>query len=133
MATYALFAGLFWAFSGGKLPLKRMMGYFAYSIGAGIVFATFFLLAGDLIFALLAPDDFQTGFFTASAVYQIGDLPRLIYLFIMPAVIFPGILGVRRSIVIVATILSVATWALTGLLISQIMLSTGIMIHAPGL
>jgi hypothetical protein len=133
MAIYALFAGLFWAFSGGKLPLKRMMGYFAYSIGACIVVATIFLLIGDMMFALLSSADSQTAFSITSGVHQIGDLPRLFYLFIMPAVIFPAIVPIGRGRVIVATILSVITWAVAGLLLSQIMLSNGVVIVSPGL
>jgi hypothetical protein len=133
MVIYALFAGLFWAFSGGKLPLKRMMGYFAYSIGACLVIETAFLLIGDVIFALLSPGDPQTNLFTMSAIHEVGQIPRLIYLFIMPTVIFPAILGIRRGTVLVATLLSVITWGLTGLLIAQIMMGAGIVIMAPGL
>ncbi len=133
MGIYAMFAALFWAFSSGRLPLRRTMGYFAYSLGACLVVETAFLLAGDVIFVLLSDGDSETGFFAASTVQELGYIPRLIYLFVVPTLIFPAILGIRRGAVLVTTVLSAGAWGLAGMLISQIMLSSGILIITPGL
>ena len=43
------------------------------------------------------------------------------------------ILGIRRGAVLVTTVLSAGAWGLAGMLISQIMLSSGILIISPGL
>jgi|SRR5262245_31807595 len=131
MLVYALIAGLFWIFSGGKLPIKRMMGYFAYSFGACLVIETAFLLIADVIFVQLAYADSGTAMFALSTIQQLGSIPRLVYLFILPAVILPAILSIRRGTIIWATILSALTWGVVGLLFAYIMMGIGVVILLP--
>jgi hypothetical protein len=133
LGVYSIFAGLFWVFSEKRLPLVQMMRYFAYSIGACMVVETIFCLVGDTAFVLLSGAGSQGSMTSLMAIQGIGGIPRLLYLFIVPAVIFPAILGVKRSVVVKATVLSVLTWGLGGLLISEAMMRTGFIIMTPGL
>jgi len=112
LGVYAMFAGLFWVFSRKRLPLGLMMRYFAYGIGACIVVETVFVLVGDAVFVLLSGSGSHGSMASLMAIHQIGGIPQLLYLFVVPAVIFPPILGMPRSVVVRATVLSTLTWGL---------------------
>jgi hypothetical protein len=133
LGVYALFAALFWVFSRKRLPLRLMMRYFAYGIGACMVLNTVFILLGDAVFVLTSGAGFGGSMNSLMAIQQIGDIPRLVYLFVVPAVIFPAIVGIPRSAVVWSTVLATLTWGLGGFLISQAMMSTGFVILSPGL
>ena len=126
LGVYALFAALFWIFSRKRLPLGLMLRYFAYVIGACIVVNTVFVLLGDAVFVLSSGS-----MASLTAVQLIGGIPRLLYLFVVPAVIFPAIVGIPRRTVVWSTVLATVTWGLGGFLISQVMMSTGLIILVP--
>jgi hypothetical protein len=133
LGVYALFAALFWLFSGKRLPLGLMMRYFAYGIGACMVVSTVFVLLGDALFALSSRPGSRGSMAALMAIHQLGDIPRLLFLFVVPAVIFPAIVGIPRRAVIWSIVLSTLAWGLGGLLISQAMMTTGFVIHLPSL
>lgn len=133
IVMYAGFAGLFWLFSGGKLPIKRMMDYFAYVVGASIVVDIVFILLGDAYYALQGGANPSSAFAILSGIQQLGSIPRILFLFVIPSVILPGIFSVRRRVVVWATMLAAATWGIAGMVLSLLMFSAGVIIFAPGL
>jgi hypothetical protein len=133
LGVYALFSGMFWVFSRARLPLGLMMRYFVYAIGACIVVNTVFVLLGDAVFVLAPGSGSWESMHSLIWIQQIGDIARLLFLFVVPAVIFPAILRIPRSAVVWPTVLSALTWGFGGWLISQAMMSTGFVILSPGL
>lgn len=133
LGVYVLFAALFWVFSRKQLPLALMLRYFAYAIGACIVLNAAFVLLADAVFVLSAGSGSRGSMTALMAIQQIGSIPRLAYLFVVPAVILPAIAGIPRKTVVWSTVLATLTWGLGGFLVSQMMMSTGFVILAPGL
>jgi hypothetical protein len=133
VATYAVFAVLFWVFSRGRLPVKKMMGYFAYIIGACWALETVCTLIGDGAYVLGSGGSTSDGFFLSSLIGTIGGLAHLFYLFVVPAVILPSILNLRRRLIVTTTILSVVSWGLGGLVLAQMMMQSGVVIVGFGL
>ncbi len=127
LVIYALFASLFWLFSGMRLPTKGMFEYFAYAFGACLIFELAVMMAADLLFALTASET------TLLTLQQLGGIPRLLFLLVVPAVIFPSIFSLSRGRVIWTIILAVLSWGIGGLIISKIMMGAGLVIHGPGL
>lgn len=127
IARYGLLAVLFWAFSGFRLPVRLMAAYYAFVTGACLVLQQAFTLAGDLVFLAGA------GFGAMSLVQTLGSVPALIYLFVLPAVILPGLLCVPRRLVLRATVFAVLVWGAAGLLLAQLMMSSGVILLGFGL
>jgi hypothetical protein len=127
-----LLAALLWVFSGSRLPVRPVMAYFAYVFGAMLVLDVIGNLLGDLLF-LMAPGGWQSRSFAAGAVGDLAGLVRLAYILVFPALIFPALLGVPRATVIGATMLAGLSWAMGGLLLTQLMLGSGLVILGPGL
>ena len=131
-ATYGLLAALFWLYSGGRLPVRKVMTYFAYAFGACLVVGAAANLLGDLLFLSLA-GDWQSRSFAAGLVTDLAGLVRLGFILAVPALIFPALFAVSRGVVIRATALAVLTWGIGGLLVAQVMMATGLVILGPGL
>lgn len=66
-------------------------------------------------------------------IQQVGEIPRLVYLFVVPAVILPAIVGIPRRTVVWSTVLATLTWGLGGFLVGHVMMSVGLVILTPGL
>lgn len=135
MALYWVFAGLFALLSGGRLPRHKMVGYFAYAFGASLLVETVGMLIGDLILVVLAGSgSFMDNYFYSSLVDSVAILPRILYMFVIPALIFPAILpNVTRRLVIRTTILFLVVWGGGGMILYQLLLSMGIVVMLPGL
>jgi hypothetical protein len=131
-ATYGLLAALFWLYSGGRLPVRKVMTYFAYAFGALLVVGAAANLLGDLLFLSLS-GDWRSRTFAAGLVGDLAGLVRLAFILAVPAMVFPTLFAVTRGVVIRATALAVLTWGVGGLLLAQLMLSTGLVILGPGL
>jgi hypothetical protein len=131
-ATYFLLAALFWLFSGSRLPVRSVMAYFAYVFGAMLVLDVVANLLGDLLFLAL-PGDWQSRTFTAGLVGDAASLVRVAYIVVFPALIFPALLGVPRATVIGATMLACLSWGLGGLVLTQLMIGSGLVVLGPGL
>lgn len=131
-ATYLLLAALFWLYSGGRLPTRGVMTYFAYVFGACLALEVAANLLGDLLFMAMG-GDWRTRSLLATLPSDFAGLVRLAFIVAVPAMVFPALFAVPRRVVLRATVFAVLTWGVGGLLLAQLMLAGGLVILGPSL
>lgn len=131
-ATYLLLAFLFWLYSGGRLPVRKVMAYFAYVFGACLVLEVAGNFLSDALFMAMA-GDWRSRTLTTSVPSDAVGLVRLAFILAVPAIVFPALFALPRRTVLRATLLAVLTWGVGGLLLAQLMLASGVVIMGPGL
>lgn len=125
---YLYFAALFALFLGRRAAMRNTIDYFAYTLSASVVLVSVAIVASIAVFVLLAvtPD---AAFAFSGLVELIGWLPMLFYCLVLPIIIFPSVFGVARRSVVRATLLAVAAWVGTNLLLTQgLLMQLGIMV-----
>jgi hypothetical protein len=133
MAVYTVLAVLFWVFSGKRIPVKGMAGYFAYTLGVSLVIDTIFLILGEICFAFLLSGGLETRF-NALTLFRLPFLILLLGLqFVGPTLLFPGILPVSRRTALIATVLAFAVWGIFNYITFNMMISNSILIILPSL
>ena len=131
LLSYLLFGFTFWLFSRGKLPAKSVMVYFIYAFGACLGLETLLWLASDLFLVSQHQSGQAYDIMTASTLGTLGSIPRMLFLFIMPAVIFPKLYEVTTGQVVRITLMAVILWGLIGVIASDAMLASGLIVIFP--
>ena len=132
LLSYLLLGMAFWIFSRGKLPAKSVMVYFIYAFGACLGLETLLVLSHDMM--VLTQHKIGQAYNLADAAQtgNITSLPRILLLFIMPAVIFPKLYEVSAGEVVKVTFMAVIALGLSGITASQAMLTSGLIVIFPG-
>lgn len=131
LLSYLALGITFWLFSRGRLPAKSVMVYFIYAFGACLGLETLIWLTSDIIMVSQHQVGQNYDIMFAGTLGSIGAIPRLLFLFVLPALIFPKIYEVTAGQMVKITLMAVMGWGLVGITASQAMLSSGLIVILP--